>query len=138
MASTDCGFYMPRRSRIKWGRSEELLQLHGRAHVAFDLELAGHVGARRVELARDDPLEVLLRARDRAVGVGRDPFLDGHLAVVDRDRPLAGAVDVEDVGAVHPGGAGLVDPRLQALEELACALGHRLASLSPGPPGPTC
>ena len=34
---------------------------------------------------------------------------DGHLAVVDVDVPRAGAVDVEPVARVHPGGLGRVD-----------------------------
>src|SRR5919201_1712669 len=85
---------------------EELLELHRRAHVALDLELAGHVGARRIQLARDDSLEVLLGARDRAIGVGRGALGDADAAVVDGDRPPACAVDVEDVGVGHPHRAG--------------------------------
>src|SRR5690349_7369448 len=74
---------------------EQLLELHRRAHVALDLELAGHVGARRVLLARHDLLERLLGRRDHSVRVA--PTLGhGDLAVVDVDLPLAGAVDVED------------------------------------------
>ena len=42
-------------------RLEQLLQLHGGAHVALDLQLAGHVGGRRVLLAGDDLLEGLAR-----------------------------------------------------------------------------
>src|SRR5205085_10834879 len=93
-------------------------------HVALDLELSGHVGACRVELAGDDALEALRGARDRGVGAGGGAFGDADAAVVDRDRPLPGAVDVEGVGVRHPGGAGRVDPALQALEELAHAFGH--------------
>src|SRR2546421_9328496 len=138
-----CGF--PARPSEPAGREkrgltyalEELLELHRRAHVALDLELAGHVGARRVQLARDDPLEVLLRARDRAVRVGRDALGDFDLAVVDRDGPLAGAADVEDVGVRHPRGAGPVHPALEALEQLAHALGHG-GSLAQGTTGSTC
>src|SRR5258708_34951815 len=49
----------------RWIFSEDLLELHGRAHVALDLELARHVGRRGVLLARDDLLERLARGRDR-------------------------------------------------------------------------
>src|SRR5204862_367373 len=34
---------------------EELLELHRGAHVSFDLELPGHIGARSVLLAADEP-----------------------------------------------------------------------------------
>src|SRR5262245_24672493 len=57
---------------------EELLELHRGAHIALELQLAGHIGARRVLLASDDLLEDLLRSADRAVGSV------GH-AVLDRD-----------------------------------------------------
>src|SRR4029077_12830683 len=81
--------------------SEQLLQLHRSTHVALDLELAGHVGARRVLLAADDLLERLLGGRDHRVGI-LAAFGDVHLAVLDLDRPLAGAVDVEEVRVRHP------------------------------------
>src|SRR5205085_8040219 len=45
-------FLTQRRTPRKY-ELEELLELHRRAHVALDLELAGHVGARRVALTGD-------------------------------------------------------------------------------------
>src|SRR5262245_16291150 len=50
-------------------RLEELLELHGRTHVALDLQLAGHVRRRRVLLAGDDLLEVLLARGEGGVGI---------------------------------------------------------------------
>src|SRR5436853_7071024 len=49
-ASTECGFYTARWAPCKRRPSEELLELHRGAHVALDLQLSGHVGARRVQL----------------------------------------------------------------------------------------
>src|SRR6476659_9372401 len=60
--------------------SEDLLELHRRAHVALDLELAGHVRGGRVLLARDDLLERLDRGGDRAVAAGV-ALVDGDAAV---------------------------------------------------------
>src|SRR5690242_11457887 len=37
-------------------RSEKLLELHRRAHVALDLELAGHESRHRVQLAGHEPV----------------------------------------------------------------------------------
>src|ERR671931_110217 len=102
---------------------EELLELHRLAHVAFHLELAGHVGGGRVLLAAGDLHESLRRGGDRAIGVAA-VLADGDLAVVDVDGPGAGAVDLEAVGRGHAGRLGRVDSRLQRLEELARAL-HR-------------
>src|SRR5947209_2265655 len=76
---------------------EEFLQLHRGAHVALDLQLAGHVGARRVLLAADDLLERLLGGGDHRVGL-LAALRHAHAAVVDADRPLARAVDVEEEG----------------------------------------
>ena len=58
-------------------------------------------------------LEGLLRGRDRAVGVAV-ALGDRHLAVVDVDLPLPGAVDVEEVQGGHSRRLRLVDARLQA------------------------
>src|SRR5207237_10625624 len=80
---------------------KELLELHGRPHVALELELAGHVGARRVLLARDDLLEDLLGGTDRAVGAIVHAVLDRDLALGDLHRPLSRALDVEGVRVVH-------------------------------------
>ncbi len=55
----------PRRA----GRLKQLLELHGGAHVALDLQLPGHVGARWVLLARDDLREGLLGGGDNGVGI---------------------------------------------------------------------
>src|SRR5207244_8205023 len=44
----------------------DLLQLHGEAHVALDLELAAHERHLRVHLSRDDVHEVGRRGRHRA------------------------------------------------------------------------
>src|SRR6478752_4852255 len=58
------------------------------------LELPGHVGARGIDVARDDLLERLLRGGDHDVGIS--PALgDRHLAVVDVDLPFARTLDVE-------------------------------------------
>src|SRR5258705_5618884 len=97
--------------------SEELLQLHRSAHIPFDLELARHVGAGRVLLAADDLLERLIGGGYDRVGI-LPTFGDADLAVPDLDRPLAGAVDVEDVRVRHPGDLRRVRTALEAVEEL--------------------
>src|SRR5438093_3757903 len=106
--------------------SEELLELHGGAHVTFDLELAGHVCGRRVLLAPCDRAEGLPRGANRDVRVS--PAL-GHLdgPVGDVHLPHARAFDVEDVRVVHPGRLGGVDARREGVEELTWL--HRRASL---------
>ena len=106
-----------------FARLKELLELHRGAHVALDLELAGHVGARRVLLAGDDLLEGLLGGLDRRVGVAA-ALGDRDLAVVDVDLPLAGAVDVEDVRVASCPRSSSVGPRLEVLEELLDGVGH--------------
>src|SRR5579864_8421325 len=102
---------------------EELLQLHRGAHVAFDLQLPGHVGARGVLLAGDDLLERLLRRRDGYVGVGT-AFLHRHRAVVDVDRPLAGALDVEEVRVRHARRLRRIGARREVREEVLNCLSH--------------
>src|SRR2546430_670483 len=104
-------------SRSELGDLEELLQLHRGTHVAFDLQLAGHVGTRRVLLAVHHLRERLLRRRDDRVGIPL-AFTDSDLAIADVDLPLPGALDVEEVRVVHSRGLRLVDAALQALEEL--------------------
>src|SRR5439155_21703772 len=98
-------------------RLEELLELHRGTHVAFDLELAGHVRARRVLLAADDLLERGFGGRDDGVCVV-PALADAHLAVVDPDRPLACALDVEEVRVGHAGRLRSVGAALQTVEEL--------------------
>src|SRR3954447_15774895 len=105
----------PQRSRRSL--SEELLELHGRAHVALALQLARHVGRRRVLLARHDLLEGLARRGDRCVCLPCTR-LDVDRAVTDVDVPLALAVDVEHVRVAHPGELGRVSTRLEAVEEV--------------------
>src|SRR5690349_3995158 len=107
--------------------SEELLQLHRSAHVPFDLELPGHVGAGCVLLAAGDLLERLLGGRDRDVAVVR---AFGHLdaAVLYVDLPLAGAVDVEHVRVVHACGLGRIHAALETFEELPGAHGENPTS----------
>src|SRR3954466_9329488 len=83
--------------------SEQLLQLHRSTHVALDLQLPGHVGARRVLLAGNDLLEGFLGGLDGGVGVAA-ALADADLAVVDVDLPLAGPVDVEHVRVRHARG----------------------------------
>src|SRR5258708_10594404 len=103
--------------------SEELLELHRSAHVALDLQLPGHVGARRVLLAGDDLLERLLGGRDDHVGVAA-ALADADLAVVDVDLPLSGALDVEDVRVAHARGLRGVGLRLEVREEILDGSGH--------------
>ena len=57
-----------RRAGAELDGLEQLLQLQGCAHVAFDLELPGHVGGGRILLAGDDLARRLARGRDRRVG----------------------------------------------------------------------
>ena len=54
---------------------------------------------------------------------------DGDGAVRDRHRPHAGALDVEDVGVVHPLDAVGADPGRKPLEELLNAA-HRVGPSS--------
>src|SRR5215210_6374543 len=96
---------------------EQLLELHGRAHVALDLQLARHVRRRRVLGAGSDLLEGLRRRRDRHVGVS-PTLVDRQVAVLDVDEPLSLALDVEQVRVVDAGELRLVDARLEALEEV--------------------
>src|SRR5258708_35821938 len=77
-------------------RLEELLQLHRGAHISLDLELAGHVRGGGIEVACHDLLEVLVRGRDRAVGVAAS-FADADGAVVAGNEPLPRTFDVEAV-----------------------------------------
>ena len=71
------GRQAPRRDRLTFRfpqrRLEEFLELHCRAHVALDLQLAGHVGGGRVQVAAEQLLEVLLGGRDRRVGSRHRP-----------------------------------------------------------------
>src|SRR5215210_64284 len=103
---------------------EEFLKLHSGAHVALDLQLARHVSRRRVLLAAEDSLEVLLARGDRRVRFAL-ALADADSAVLDRHQPHPCVFDVEDVAVVHTGELRRVSPRRQALEELACRLGHR-------------
>src|SRR4029079_1064917 len=103
---------------------EELLELHGRTHVALELELAGHVGTRRVLLARDDLLEDLLRSADRAVDAVLEAVVHADAAVRDFDRPPAGALDVEAVRVVHAGRLRRVGAGRKRLEELLHGAWH--------------
>src|SRR5712691_1069218 len=114
------GSALPRKRSI---RLEELLELHGRPHVALDLQLAGHVGRRRILLAARDLRERLLGGRDRGVGAARVALGHLHGPVVDGDRPLL-PVDVEQVRIRHPGRLRLVDPGLETPEELPRACRH--------------
>src|SRR6266540_4174317 len=98
-----------RLSESSLNRLEELLELHRRADVALDLQLAGHVRGRRVLLAAADLLERLGRRRDRHVGVAA-ALVDRQLPVADVDEPLALALDVEEVRVVDAGELRLVDP----------------------------
>src|SRR5258708_19324417 len=85
-------------SPSEWGRkadadlwdgalAQNALQLHGDAHVAFDLELAGHERRHAVELAVDHVVEVAERHVERAVG---------RLVVVADGRRVGVAVDIDD------------------------------------------
>src|SRR6266508_3498139 len=96
---------------------KEFLQLHRGAHVALDLQLAGHVGAGRVLLAAGDLLEGLLGRRDghvRVFGV----LCHGDVAVLDVDLPRARTLDVEQVRVVHTGRLRRVDAALETVEKL--------------------
>ena len=97
--------------------SEELLELHGGAQVAFDLQLARHVGRRRVLFARDDLVERLAGRGDRRVGVAA-AFCDAELPVGNRDEPLALVFDVEEVRVRHSRQLRRVGARLEAVEEI--------------------
>src|SRR5919197_59170 len=99
---------------------EELLELHRLAHVAFHLELAGHVGGGRVLLAAGDLHESLRRGGDRGNGVAA-VLADGDLAVVD----------LEAVGGGQAAGLRGVHPCLEALEELSRALDHAAEQPTP-------
>src|SRR6476661_7951193 len=66
--------------------AQNALQLHRDAHVAFDLELAGHERGHAVELAVDHVVEVAERHLERAVG---------RLVVVADGRRIGVAVDVD-------------------------------------------
>src|SRR5919197_4095228 len=109
---------------------EELLELHRLAHVAFHLELAGHVGGGRVLLAAGDLHESLRRGGDRAIGVAA-VLADGDLAVVDVDGPGACTVDLEAVGGGQAACLRGVHPCLEALEELSRALDHAAEQPTP-------
>src|SRR5436305_2002783 len=98
-------------------RSEQLLELHRSAHVALDLQLAGHVGAGRILLAARDLLERLLRGRDHGVRI-LAAFGDAHLAVVDVYLPFARSVDVEQERVGHTGCLLGIDAALEGVEEL--------------------
>ena len=67
--------------------AKDALQFHGDAHVAFDLELAGHEGRHAVELAGDHVGEVAEVHAQGAVG---------GLVVVGDGRRILVAVDVDD------------------------------------------
>src|SRR5919201_506483 len=122
------GWGLPSSSVLK-----ELLELHRGAHVALDLQLAGHVRARRVLLAASDPFECLLGRRDRHVAV-LGALRHGDAAVLDIDLPFAGAFDVEDVRVVHPGGPRGVDAGLEAVEEVARTHGKDTTSVTGSSP----
>ena len=130
-----------RRRRPRWQAArcssssrllEELLELHRRAHVALDLQLARHVGGRRVLLAAEDLLEVLFARRDRRSRPCRRPLATLTAPSVDRDEPFAGAVDVEQVACCSCPQFRRIGARGQSLEELACRLRHR-ADITTGP-----
>src|SRR5512138_203475 len=82
--------------------SEDLLQLEGEAHVALDLELAGHERHLRVQLPVDDREEVLIHGRHRALRARRGARLDlaARLGAVRGPRPPARPADVELVDGV--------------------------------------
>src|SRR5947207_1951257 len=96
---------------------KEFLKLHRGAHVARDLELAGHVGGGRVLLAGNDLLEVLLGGRNRAVRVAVT-LADGHGSALNRHEPLAGAVNVEQIAVLHLAELGCIRARRQVFEEV--------------------
>src|SRR5215211_1151612 len=109
------------RSSFNRYSSKKLLKLESGAHVALDLELAGHVGRGGVQLALRDPLERLRVRHDRGVCV-LGPLGHRDRSVGDAHRPLTGAVDVENVGVRHAGRLHGVDPGLEAVEECAHAV----------------
>src|SRR5512133_1342152 len=124
---------------------EKLLELHGVAHVALDAQLPGHEGGRGVLLAVDDPQERVLGRGDRCVGLAV-AFADARPAVLDADDPLAGPVDIEQVGGIEAGGLRRArSASLEGLKELAHVLGRHGATLpildgrdatsAPSPPG---
>src|SRR6185369_15651316 len=69
------------------GLAKDALQLHGDAHVAFDLELAGHESGHAVELAGDHVGEVAEVHAQGAVG---------GLVVIGNGRRILVAVDEDD------------------------------------------
>src|SRR3954467_6029074 len=97
--------------------SEQLLKLHRSTHVTLDLELASHVGARRVLVTADDLLERLLGGRDHGVGI-LTALGDVDLAVLDTDGPFSGAFDVEEIGVRHPRRLRGVCATFEIVEEL--------------------
>src|SRR6266566_9637171 len=105
--------------------SEDLLELHRGAHVALDLQLARHVGGRRVLLAADDLRERLPAGADRGVGVTR-ARRDGDRAVADVDMPVALALDLEEVRVAHACELRRVGAVGKGVEELACSHGSGL------------
>src|SRR4029078_1126563 len=96
---------------------EQLLKLHGCAHVALDLELPRHVRRRRVLVTGPDLLERLRRGRDRDVRVTA-ALLHRQAAGAAADEPLPLALDVEQVRVVDALELRLVDARLEPVEEL--------------------
>src|SRR5919201_760251 len=92
--------------------SEQLLELHRLAHVALDLELAGHVRGGRVLLALRDLHERLARGGDGGVGLVA-VLADADVAVVHVDGPGACPVDLESIGGGEPTGFRRIDARLQ-------------------------
>ncbi len=66
------------------------MQFHGNAHIARNFQLAHHEGRRRVKLTSRQRLKILLRDRDRAVGIlilvrdniGNGRCINKHHAVV--------------------------------------------------------
>src|SRR5262245_38402964 len=76
-------------SNVIWPvRLEQLLELHGRAHVALDLQLPGHVRRGGVLLAAGDLGERLGGRRQSAVAA-LISFCHAHLTVRDLHRPRA-------------------------------------------------
>src|SRR5438270_10162043 len=97
---------------------DHLLQLHGKTHVALDLQLAAHARHLRVHLPADDVHEVARGRGHRALGSPGGPrrHRAGFLGQVDRPDAAVVARDVELVDRVHRlGDVGLV---LQLLGDL--------------------
>src|SRR5204863_2071395 len=116
---------------------EKLLKLHSLAHVALDAQLPGHECGRGVLLAVDDPQERVLGRGDRRVGLSV-AFGDARPAVLDAHDPLAGPVDVEQVGGGQAVGFRRArGPCLERLEELTNVLGRHAATLTQGATGST-